>query len=102
MVKFEDFSRPLSGFQILFKGKFDFQGLFMIVLYIQVLFKPVSTLATKTSSDKQADDNCCDWGLRVGNQVMDVSQIQVFSNKRYFTKTRSDLLSKSELFTYSP
>ena len=27
-----------------FKGKFNFQGLFKTVLYIQVLFKPVRTL----------------------------------------------------------
>ena len=40
MVKFKDFSRPLSAFQ----GKFCFQGLFKTVLYIQVLFKSVRTL----------------------------------------------------------
>ena len=36
MVKFKDFSQPLSVFQVLFKT----------VLYIQVLFKPVRTLVT--------------------------------------------------------
>ena len=34
---FECFSSP-------FQGKFNFQGLFKTVLYIQVLFKPVRTL----------------------------------------------------------
>ena len=42
MVKFKDFSRPLSVFQVLFKA--NFQGLFKTVLYIQVLFKPARTL----------------------------------------------------------
>ena len=41
MVKFkDDFSRPLSVFQVLFKANF----IFKTVLYIQVLFKPVRTL----------------------------------------------------------
>ena len=40
MVKFKDFSRPVSAFH----GKFNFQGLFKTVLYIQVLFKSVQTL----------------------------------------------------------
>ena len=67
MGKFEDFSKSLSVFQVLFKvskgakirnrynkvphltqdtksGQFNFQGLFESVLYIQVLFKPVQTL----------------------------------------------------------
>ena len=40
MVKFKDFECFSSTFQ----GKFNFQGLFKTVLYIQVLFKPVLTL----------------------------------------------------------
>ena len=44
MVKFKDFSRTLSVSST-FQGKFNFQGLFKKVLYIQVLFKPVGTLA---------------------------------------------------------
>ena len=31
-------------FSSTFQGKFNFQGLFKTVLYIQVLFKPVQTL----------------------------------------------------------
>ena len=46
MVKFKDFSRPLSVFQVLFKTNLIFQGLFKTVLYFKVLFKPVRTLAT--------------------------------------------------------
>ena len=48
--KFKDLSRPLSVFQ----GKFYFQGLFKTVLYIQVLFKPVRTLANpdQTASEE--------------------------------------------------
>ena len=47
MVKFKDFSRPLSIFKCFssdFQGKFNFEGLFMTFLYIQVLFKSVGTL----------------------------------------------------------
>ena len=44
MVKFKDFSRPLSVFQVLFKAKCIFNDFFKTVLYIQVLFKPVQTL----------------------------------------------------------
>ena len=40
MVKFKDFSRPLSVFQVLFKANL----IFKTVLYIQVLVKPVRTL----------------------------------------------------------
>ena len=46
MVKFKDFSRPLSVFQ----GRFYFQRLFKTVLYIRVLFKPMRTLATNHSA----------------------------------------------------
>ena len=48
MVKFKDFSWPLSVFQVLLQGTFYFQGLFKTVLNIQdqVLFKPVCTLWT--------------------------------------------------------
>ena len=35
MVKFKNFSRPLSVFPVLCSGKFNFQGLFKTVLYIQ-------------------------------------------------------------------
>ena len=45
MVKFKYFSRPLSGFSSTFQGKFNFQGLFKTVLYIQALFKPVRTMS---------------------------------------------------------
>ena len=37
MVKFKDFSRPLSVYQVLFKANFIFQGPYKTVLYIQVL-----------------------------------------------------------------
>ena len=40
---FECFSSP-------FQGKFNFQGLFKTVLYIQILFKPVRTLYAITVS----------------------------------------------------
>ena len=43
MVKFKDFSRPLSVFQVFFKANFIFKD-FKTVLYIQVLYKPVRTL----------------------------------------------------------
>ena len=43
MVKFKDFSGPLSVFQVLFKANFIFKDL-EDILYIQVLFKPVRTL----------------------------------------------------------
>ena len=42
MVKFKNFSRVF----IVFQGKFNVQGLFKTVLYIQLLFKPVQTLIT--------------------------------------------------------
>ena len=40
MVKFKDFSRPLSVFQVLFKANLIFQGVFKTVL----LFKFFSSL----------------------------------------------------------
>ena len=43
MVKFNDFSRPMSVFPVLFTANLIFKG-FKTVLYIQVLFKPVQTL----------------------------------------------------------
>ena len=43
MVKFKDFSRPLSVFQVILRQIY-FQELFKTVLYIQVLFKSVPTL----------------------------------------------------------
>ena len=36
--------KAFQCFSSIFQGKFYFQGLFKIVLYIQVLFKPVRTL----------------------------------------------------------
>ena len=45
MVKFKDFSRPLSVFQVLFKANFIFKDFSKTVLYIQVLFKPVRSLS---------------------------------------------------------
>ena len=41
MVKFKDFSRPLSVFQVLFKANL----IFKTFLYIQVVFKTVLTLS---------------------------------------------------------
>ena len=43
MVKFKDFSRPWSAFQVLFKANLIFKD-FKTVLNIQVPFKPVRTL----------------------------------------------------------
>ena len=42
--KIQGFFMPLSVFAKTLQGKFNFQGLFKTVLYIQVLFKPVRTL----------------------------------------------------------
>ena len=36
--------KAFECFSSTFQGKFNFQGLFKTVLYIQVLFKPVQTL----------------------------------------------------------
>ena len=47
--KIQGLSRPLSVFSSTFQGIFNFQGLFKIVLYIQVLFKPVRTLQLHAS-----------------------------------------------------
>ena len=38
--------KTFECFSSTFQGKFNFQGLFKTVLYIQVLFKPVRTLAS--------------------------------------------------------
>ena len=38
--------KAFECFSSTFKGKFNFEGLFKTVLYIQVLFKPVQTLAS--------------------------------------------------------
>ena len=40
MVRFKDFSRLLSVFQVLFKAKLIFKDFSKTVLYIQVLLKP--------------------------------------------------------------
>ena len=37
--------KAFECFSSTFQGKFNFQGLFKTVLYIQVLFKPVRTLS---------------------------------------------------------
>ena len=44
-------------FSSTFQGKFNFQGLFKTVLYIQVLFKPVRTL--KESIHLRNEFNFC-------------------------------------------
>ena len=40
----QDLFKAFECFSSTFQGKFNFQGLFKTVLYIQVLFKPVQTL----------------------------------------------------------
>ena len=47
MVKFKDF----ECFSNTFQGKFNFQGLFKTVLYIQVLFDPVHRWTLSTHLD---------------------------------------------------
>ena len=42
--KIQGLFKAFECFSSTFQGKFYFQGLFKIVLYIQVLFKPVQTL----------------------------------------------------------
>ena len=42
--KIQGLFKALSVFSSTFHDKFNFQGLFKTVLYIQVLFKPVRTL----------------------------------------------------------
>ena len=42
--KIQGLFKAFECFSSAFQGKFNFQGLFMTVLYIQVLFKPVRTL----------------------------------------------------------
>ena len=44
MVKIQEFFKALECLSSTFQGKFNFQGLFKTVLYIQVLFKPVQIL----------------------------------------------------------
>ena len=44
--KIQDLFKACECFSSTFQGKFNFQGLFKTVLYIQVLFKPVRTLGT--------------------------------------------------------
>ena len=55
MVIFKDFSRSLSVFSSTFQGKFNFQGLFKTVLYIQVLFKLVRILQAEDASSEDSD-----------------------------------------------
>ena len=42
--KIQGFYKAFECFSSTFQGKFNFQGLFKTVLYIQVLVKPVRTL----------------------------------------------------------
>ena len=66
MVEFKDFSRP-ECFKSIFQGKFNFQGLFKTVLYIQVLVNSVRTLY---SNEKEPVMNyfCLlfEWPLKTG------------------------------------
>ena len=43
--KIQGLFKAFKCFLSTFQGKFNFQGLFKTVLYIQVLFKPVGTLS---------------------------------------------------------
>ena len=45
--KIQGLFKAFERFSKYFQGKFNFQGLFKTVLYIQVLFKPVRTLVTQ-------------------------------------------------------
>ena len=45
--KIQELFKVYECFSSTFQGKFNFQGRFKTVLYIQVLFKPVQTLETK-------------------------------------------------------
>ena len=47
MVKIQGLFKAFECFSSTLQGKFEFQGLFKTVLYIQVLFKPVRTLFSK-------------------------------------------------------
>ena len=42
--RIQELFNTFECFSSTFQGKFNFQGLFKTVLYIQVLFKPVRTL----------------------------------------------------------
>ena len=46
--KIQGLFKAFECFSSTFKGKFNFQGLFKTVLYIQVLFKPVRTLLSQS------------------------------------------------------
>ena len=48
--KIQGLFEAFESFSSIFQGKFNFQGLFKTVLYIQVLFKPVQTLLFKAAS----------------------------------------------------
>ena len=47
--KIQGLFKAFECFSSTFQGKFNFQGLFKTVLYIQVLFKPVRTLGWSVS-----------------------------------------------------
>ena len=44
--KIQGLFKAFESFSSTFQGKFNFQGLFKTVMYIQVLFKPKGTLCT--------------------------------------------------------
>ena len=48
--KIQELFKAFECFSSTFQGKFNFQGLFKTVLYIQVLFKSVRTLETSGPS----------------------------------------------------
>ena len=56
MVKFKDFPRIFSVFQVLFKANLFFKDFSRQNLYIQVLFKPVRTLNANENGDDEITD----------------------------------------------
>ena len=83
---------PLSVFQ----GKFCFRGLFKTVLYIQVLFKPVRTLAYACTYDKYQNIMC--WTLKinfishpkkyvVATQMNHIKEMVLLSTQNIYIKT---------------
>ena len=82
MVKFKDFSRPLSVFQVLFKAKLIFKR----VLYIKVLFKPVPTLVI----DGIIQLNWLAKWIEYDNEKRNLSRGMRFPTIRHFGKCRLD------------
>ena len=77
--KIQGLFKTFECFSSTFKGKFNFQGLFKTVLYIQVLFKPVRTprkklfshlLAPKTDSSKDTDYNQSHLNLTLAANIL--------------------------------